>query len=160
MLTSFIVATSQACPRFLTAPLLAAKRVDVHPCFRFHCGIARRSCSDGSTSSPPSPSHGCISTSLPSHTLRPGYPMRRAWQPWLSQPCQRVRHKRFPQPRAGSVPTTGNIPLVCAHQRPGFNFPPRPRSWPCQQARKCQQPQGSQVGRPVLMAPPPAGLQR
>ena len=50
---------------------------------------------------PPSPSHGRVSPSLPSHTLRPGHPTRRAWQPWLSQPCQRVRRQRFAQPRAG-----------------------------------------------------------
>jgi len=84
----------------------------------------------------------------PGHTLRPGYPTRRAWQPWLSQLCQRVRRQWFPRPGLVQHPRPATLPLICAHQCPGFNFPTsRSRR---QQARKCQWPQGSQVGCPVL----------
>jgi hypothetical protein len=83
------------------------------PSFGLRCGVTQR------LQSPSGGVHRALARPLawwrldfaPSHTLRPGHPTRRAWQSWLSQPCQRVRHQRFPRP--GLLPHVRSRVLAC-----------------------------------------------
>ncbi len=70
------------------------------PSFGLCCGVEQRSRSPsgGTTSSSRSPSRGGVSTLLPAMPCAQGTQTRRAWQPWLSQPCQQARRQRFPRP--------------------------------------------------------------